>query len=72
VRGDVLGAARLNPLGTFAGVASWLVLLGALNGSLTGNLRSLAVSCLVVGLATPAVVVGAWIWWLNMPSSAWP
>jgi hypothetical protein len=72
VRGDVLGAARLNPLGAFAGVASWLVLFGALNGFITGNLKSLGIACLVVGLATPAVVAGAWIWWLNMPSRAGP
>ncbi len=72
VRGDLLGATRLNPLGAFAGAAAWLILLGALAGSIAGRLKSFVIACLIVGLAMPAVVGAAWVWWLNMPSTAWP
>jgi hypothetical protein len=66
VVGDLRGAARLNLLGGFAGVVSWLMCLGGLAGALSGRLKALAVVGLVVVLATPVVVVARWMQWTGM------
>lgn len=72
VAGDVARAARLNVLGAFAGVASWLLLIGGVAGALVGHWRPVIVVCLTVAAATPVAAATAWIRWMSVLPKPWP
>ena len=72
VAGDLTGAARLNVLGAFAGVASWLMVIGGIVGAVTGRLRPVIAAGLVVAVMTPVVAAAAWIRWMSVVAKPWP
>lgn len=70
-RGDVPGALAANPLGAWAGLAAWLLVLGAGASALTARRAFLGAALVVVALVTPvAFLWNAVSWWMSLPAGA--
>lgn len=71
-RGRWAAAAAANPLGAFAGLAAWSLMLAAtvtLLGAGSSWLRT--AGAIVLALLPPAFVVNAVVWWMSLPAGAW-
>jgi hypothetical protein len=68
-RGDLVAALGLNPLGAWAGLAAWIVGLGAAAALVSGRGRWLAVPLGTVVTASPVIVLVCAIrWWMSLPA----
>jgi len=68
-RGHLVAALGLNPLGAWAGLATWVVGLGALASLVSGRGRWLTVTLVTVVTASPVVVLVCAIrWWMSLPA----
>ncbi len=67
--GDFAGAARLNLLGAWAGLAAWLLAAVSCHALLTGRGRPLGLLVLAVTTLSPVLLVWSAVrWWAALPA----